>query len=121
MIGRDVPTETKKTWDPGNAKRHFLAHAVQERLPEYDVVLGGATTLDVTMRGVNKAYGVEWLSKTLGIPAPEMFYVGDALYPDGNDEPVIATGIQVRGTSGPAETEKIIDELLATLATPIIV
>lgn len=115
MIGRDVPTQLKKTWDPGNAKRHLLANVVAEKLPQYDVVLGGATTLDVTMHKINKAYGVQWLSKTLNIPVSEMFYVGDALYPDGNDEPVIATGIQVRGTSGPTETEKIIDDLLTTL------
>ena len=121
MIGREVPTDVKKVWDPGNAKRHLLAHAVAARLPQYDVVLGGATTLDVTVRNINKAYGVHWLSKTLNIAPAQMLYVGDALYPDGNDEPVIATGIQVRGTSGPAETEKIIDELLATLVIPQIV
>jgi hypothetical protein len=41
-----------------------------------------------------------------------MLFVGDALYPGGNDEVVISTGAQTRSTSGPPETNKIIEELL---------
>lgn len=112
MIGRDVPAELKHTWDPGNTKRHQLAHAVAAKLPQYDVVMGGATTIDVTKKDINKAYGVRWLSEILRMPPEDMLYVGDALYPDGNDEPVIATGVQIIATTGPKETEIILDELI---------
>lgn len=115
MIGNDAPTDIRHTWDPGNALRHTFALAVQAKLPQYDVVMGGATTIDVTKKAINKAYGVRWLSDTFRIPTTDMLYVGDALYPDGNDEPVIATGIQVLATTGPKETEVIIDELLEQL------
>ncbi len=112
MLGREVPTDMRHTWDPGNMKRHELADAIAKKLPQYDVVLGGATTIDVTKKDMNKAHGVRWLSSILRIDPTEMLYVGDALYPDGNDEPVIATGCMVRSTSGPAETFGIINELL---------
>jgi hypothetical protein len=42
-----------------------------------------------------------------------MLYVGDALYPGGNDEVVILTGVQTRAVANPTETETIIDEILA--------
>ncbi len=117
-LGRDVPRDLKYSWDPNNAKRAALREAIAARLPEFDVLMGGATSTDITKKGVNKSYGVRWLSERLGIPAQEMLYVGDALYPGGNDYVVIETGIQARSTSGPVETQKIIDELLAVCKGP---
>ena len=113
-LGRDVPADLKYSWDPGNAKRAALRERIAEKLPQFDVLMGGATSTDVTKKGVNKSYGVRWLSERLSTPASEMLYVGDALYPGGNDYVVIETGIRTRATSGPEETLKIIDELLAT-------
>ncbi|HWP61785.1 MAG TPA: HAD-IIB family hydrolase [Candidatus Paceibacterota bacterium] len=111
-LGYDVPADLKYSWDPGNLRRSKLRDAIAAKLPEFDVLMGGATSTDVTKKGVNKSYGVNWLSKHLNIPASEMLYVGDALFPGGNDFVVIETGIQTRITKGPAETLGIIDELL---------
>jgi HAD superfamily hydrolase (TIGR01484 family) len=111
-LGRDVPRDLKYSWDPDNTKRAALRDAIAAKLPEFDVLMGGATSTDITKKGVNKSYGVRWLAQHLSIPAAEMLYVGDALYPGGNDYVVIDTGIQTRSTKGPEETKKIIDELL---------
>ena len=78
--------------------------------------MGGMTTVDITHKGINKAYGVRWLSEKLGIPAGEMLYVGDALFEGGNDIVVIPTGIQTRSVSGPPETLAVIEELLKACA-----
>jgi hypothetical protein len=42
-----------------------------------------------------------------------MLYVGDALFPGGNDEIVKETGIPTQQVSGPAETKEIIEKVLA--------
>jgi hypothetical protein len=42
-----------------------------------------------------------------------MVFVGDALYPGGNDAAVKKTGIQTIMTSGPRETMKIIKNILS--------
>ena len=42
--------------------------------------LGGATSIDVTKPGIDKAYGIKKLQETLGISIKEMIYVGDALF-----------------------------------------
>ncbi len=116
-LGTKVPHDLKYSWDPGNKRRATLRDAIAAKLPEFDVLMGGATSTDVTRKGVNKSHGVNWLSKKLGIPASEMLYVGDALYPGGNDEVVTATGIQTREVSGPPETLKVLDELLVACDT----
>jgi HAD superfamily hydrolase (TIGR01484 family) len=113
MIKSDAPQEIKKSWDPDQAKRTLLKTALEKMLPEHEVRIGGNVTIDITKKGIDKAYGVTWLHERLGIPTGEMLYVGDALYQGGNDAVVIPTGIQVRSTSGPTETLRIMDEILS--------
>src|SRR3989344_2390452 len=110
----DGASKTKKSlWDPDMTKRPKLAASLREKLPGYAVLIGGKTTIDIVRKGISKAFGVEWLAKELDIPAAEMLFVGDAFYEGGNDSVVIPTGIQTRTTSGPEETERLIDEMLA--------
>ena len=115
-LGVKVPTDLKYSWDPGNIRRKTLRDAIAKALPEYDVLMGGATSTDVTKSGINKAYGVRWFAERLNIPTSEMLYVGDALEEGGNDFVVIETGVQTRPTSGPEQTLKIIDEILTSCA-----
>ena len=114
-LGVGAPTEERKAWDPDGKKRMQLREVLMHKLPQFDVYIGGATSVDVTLKGINKSYGVQWYARHLGLEPSEMLYIGDALYEGGNDAVVIPTGIQTRPTSGPAETETIIDELLVTL------
>lgn len=109
----DGATKTKKSaWDPEFVKRPKLAEILRTKLLGYEVLIGGKTTIDIVRKGISKAYGVEWLSKELGILAKDMLFIGDAFYEGGNDASVIPTGIQTHATSGPEETEKMIDEML---------
>lgn len=111
-IGFDAPAEVKNSWDPERTKRSGLKEALERRLPNVEVSIGGSTTIDITPKEVDKAHGVRWLSKQLGIAPQEMLYVGDALFEGGNDSVVIPTGIETRFVTGPDETSNVIDELL---------
>lgn len=112
-VGIAAPLEYKNSWDPGGAKRRDLFDTLRQTLPDFEVLLGGKTTIDITRKGVNKAYGVGWLSKHLNIPAEEMLYVGDAFHEGGNDRVVIPTGINTRPVAGPQETSGVIAEVLS--------
>jgi len=112
-IGQEAPVEAKKAWDPDRRKRTLLRDVIAKRLPDYEVKTGGSTTVDVTKRGINKAYGLGKLSERLDIPLADMLYIGDALYPGGNDEIVKTTDIQTRKVAGPVETAEVIRGLLA--------
>ena len=116
FLGLEAPLEAKKAWDPDLSKRTRLLAAISKRIPQLDSRIGGMTTIDVTKHGINKSYGVRWLSERLKIPASEMLFIGDALYEGGNDAVVIPTGIQTRSVADPAETLTVIDELLKDCA-----
>lgn len=112
-LGQEAPIEEKVTWDPDQSKREKLRAAVAELLPGYDVKRGGSTSIDVTKHGINKAYGIKRLSDHLGIPPSDMLYVGDQLFPGGNDEVVKETNIKTQAVKDPGETELVIKAMLA--------
>ena len=55
--------------------------------------MGGATSIDVTKPGIDKAYGVRKLRDVLGISLKEMIFIGDALFAGGNDYPAEQAGV----------------------------
>jgi len=112
----DATQHEKRAWDPDSAKRTKLMNVMREKIPEFEIFIGGKTTIDVTLEGITKKYGVTWLAKELGLEPREMIFVGDGFYEGGNDAVVIPTGIQTLETQGPAETLEIIDELLERLS-----
>ncbi len=112
-VGTEAPADIKASWDPNAEKRLHIARVLKERIPEFDILLGGASTIDFTRKDTNKSYGVKWFADYLKTTPQEMLYVGDALYPGGNDEVVIPTGIQTRDVANPKDTPAILDEILA--------
>ena len=67
-LGQQAPLEEKKKWDPDFAKRKQIKSALDKLIPEFSVRLGGATSIDVTKQGIDKAYGIRKLRDVLGIP-----------------------------------------------------
>lgn len=114
-LGIDAPVDKKLKWDPDRRKRAPLKEFLDHRLAGFDldIRISSRTAIDITKKGVNKSLGVRWLAEHLDIKPQEMIFVGDALGPEGNDAIVIPTGVLTRETSSPAETEKIISEILA--------
>ena len=115
-LGQQAPLKEKAQWDPDFAKRKKIKALLDKSLPDFSVRLGGSTSIDVTLPGIDKAYGIRKLRDVLEIPIAEMIYVGDALFPGGNDHPARETGavcIQVRD---PNETKLVIEAINACLS-----
>jgi len=87
-LGQEAPLDAKKAWDPDRKKREAMQRAAQRELPDLSVNIGGSTSIDVTRKGVDKAYGLRKLAEASGVPLAEMIFMGDAVYPGGNDWPV---------------------------------
>jgi phosphomannomutase len=111
-LGQSAPVELKKVWDPDRKKREKIVEILKDKIQEYDVRIGGMTSIDITRRGVNKAYGIHKLEQYLNIPIDNMVFVGDKLMPGGNDYPAKATGIDCIQVTGPDETKGLIDSWL---------
>ncbi len=111
-LGQNAPVKEKEKWDPDRRKREILIKFLQDKIPEFEIHMGGMTSIDVTKKGINKAYGIRRASKELGIDIPKMMFVGDALYEGGNDEPAKETGIQCVPVKDIEETKKLIREII---------
>jgi phosphomannomutase len=82
-LGQQAPLEERNKWDPDFAKRKKIKATLDILIPEFSVRMGGATSIDVTKPGIDKAYGIGKLRDILGISLEEMIYIGDALFPGG--------------------------------------
>ncbi len=114
-LGQQAPLDEKKKWDPDFAKRKKIKALLDKLIPEFSVRLGGATSIDVTKHGIDKAYGIRKLRDVLDIPIPEMLYIGDAVFPGGNDYPAKEAGALCIEVKDPHETKRVIEAILACL------
>ncbi|WP_380782022.1 HAD-IIB family hydrolase [Sphingomonas sp. R86520] len=94
-LGQEAPIDAKHRWDPDFAKRKVIQADLQTRLPGLSINMGGATSIDITREGVDKAYGLKKLSDASGIALDKMMFIGDAIFPGGNDYPAEQLGLDV--------------------------
>lgn len=111
-LGQNAPLDKKKAWDPDQAKRQKIKAYLETMLPEADISIGGTTSIDILPKGINKAAGLGALLATLGLEKDEMAYVGDALFPGGNDYSVSEYGIECFKVANPRETAVLIKSWL---------
>ena len=115
-LGQNAPLGPKEAWDPNQAKRRLIQADLQPRLPEVSVRVGGATSIDITRKGVDKAYGMERLAEISGLSKTEMLFFGDALYPGGNDAPVRETaGIDSVQVYAVEQTKRALEAVILCL------
>jgi phosphomannomutase len=110
-LGQEAPLDAKKAWDPDFAKRKRLQAALQAQLPDLSINVGGSTSIDITRKGIDKAYGMRRLTEASGIPSEAILFLGDAIYPGGNDYPVAQAGIDSIKVRDPEETMQVVDAI----------
>ena len=115
-LGQKAPLAEKVKWDPDFAKRQKMKVIVDSMIPEFSVRLGGSTSIDVTKPGIDKAYGIRKLRDVLGVAIAEMIFVGDALFPGGNDYPAEQAGAYSIRVRDPQETKRVIEAIVACLS-----
>jgi len=114
-LGQQAPIEEKTKWDPDFTKRKKIKALLDNLIPEFYVRLGGTTSVDVTKPGIDKAYGIRKLRDTLGIAIQEMIFIGDALFPGGNDYPAKEAGVVSIQVRDPNESKRVIEAIIACL------
>lgn len=114
-LGQQAPLGAKEAWDPDFAKRKAIAAILAGTLPNFSVRLGGTTSIDVTRLGIDKAYGIRKLRDVLHIPLDRMLYVGDAIFPGGNDYAALQAGVDTVAVRDPEDTKRVIETIIALL------
>lgn len=111
-LGQEAPLDQKNTWDPDHKKREEMVNELKQIIPEFNIQIGGSTSIDVTARGVDKASGIDNIQKYLKLTDEEVVFVGDAIFPGGNDYPATRTGVECIKVENPADTERLIKSWL---------
>ena len=113
-IGQKATKEDKYTWDPDHEKRNAIVKIAKTKMPDMEFGIGGTTSIDVTMPGVNKAYGMTKLMEQLNLVKDDILFFGDMVQPGGNDRPVPEMGIDTIAVRDPKETANVLQGILFT-------
>ena len=111
--GSDAPLAIKSVWDPDRNKRLKMIEVLYRFLPEFELRTGGSNSIDVTRKGIDKAYGIKQMEKHLGLSRNEILFIGDDLGPGGNDAPVKDIGVDCVSVVDEEETKRILREVIA--------
>ncbi len=87
-IGRHASSELKGKYDPDGSKRQVWIGFLKGLLGEkYDFKIGGTTSLDITQKGLDKEWGIRKFLKHHNLNSENVLFIGDKIYPGGNDYP----------------------------------
>lgn len=89
-----------------------IAKLMSKYLPNMHVKAAGHTSVDVTQKGIDKAYGLKQIEKYLHVKIKDMLFVGDAIFPGGNDYAVTKTKVDYFPVKDPEDTKKVIRQVL---------
>jgi len=112
-LGQQAPIDAKEHWDPKFEKRKIIQAELKQRLPGLSINMGGATSIDITREGVDKAYGLKKLRDASGIPLDAMMFIGDAIFPGGNDYSAKELGLDTVRVRDPQDTLGVIAAIVA--------
>jgi len=111
-LGQHAPIEVKKLWDSNQEKRQQIKKDLEKKLPDVNIIIGGTTSIDILPYGFDKAKGLIRLLTKIDMTIDDMIFVGDAIFPGGNDYSAYEAGIESIKVSGPEETAKVIKKLI---------
>jgi hypothetical protein len=107
-LGQQAKVEDKKAWDPDQRKRKKIVSVIGPQVPEVTMLINAYSSIDIVPKGFNKAVGLTRYLDKIGLNKSDIVYVGDALFPGGNDYSIVEAGIENIAVKGPEETEVII-------------
>jgi phosphomannomutase len=112
--GQLASPERKYAWDPDMKKRNAIREIMAPQLTDYEIRIGGTTSIDVTRPGIDKAYGMNKLMSELEIGKDDILFIGDKLEEGGNDYPVKAMGIDTIAVEGWQDTALVVEAIIKT-------
>lgn len=112
MLGKKGVALKDKWRDENTPMKLKIAKLMQKYLPQFSIRAAGHTSVDVTKKGIDKAYGLRQVEKYLKVKIKDMLFVGDSIFPGGNDYAVTTTPVDYIAVKDPEETKEIIREVL---------
>jgi len=114
-LGQEAPLIAKNNWDADRSKREALQKRLRQALPHLSINIGGSTSIDITRKGVDKQYGLTKLLPIVGVGKAEVLFVGDAIFPGGNDYPAKEMGLDTIKVDEIEQTRLVISTVATVL------
>ncbi len=111
LLGHHEDVAKKEAFDPDCKKREtmLLEHPLVSETVE--VKIGGTTTFDYFEKGKNKGRNVTRFAKLMGWRLEDCVYIGDRLFPGGNDDTVLGVCDTLQ-VSGPDDTFAAVKKII---------
>ena len=110
--GQSSPLAVKKKWNQGSDIRPRIMDELGKILPDFGIRAGGLTSIDITKKGVNKGSTTERFIRVIHAPKSSVLFIGDAIFPGGNDYAAFEAGFDCLKVKSPTDTKKIIKKVL---------
>ena len=104
--------EIRNAIDPNGDIRRLLIAQLKLWLPNYEIRIGGKTSIDIQPKGISKKNGVDRLTRFLNLKPEEVVFIGDRCFEGGNDW--MENKYKSYNVNSIAETKKILKELIET-------
>jgi HAD superfamily hydrolase (TIGR01484 family) len=109
IVNPEFATDKERnTADPTTTLRRNIIKQLD--LTDYNVRIGGKTSIDVNLKNVSKRHGVDVLKKHLKLKDSEILFIGDRCFKGGND--YMEDIYESKQVTGPRHTKQIIRRLL---------
>src|SRR3989339_481708 len=110
--GQQAPVVIKLAFDPDRKKREKIKAFLEPKLPEVSIMINGTSSIDILPKGFNKAVGLMRFLNKMGLEKSDVIFVGDGIFPGGNDYSVFEAGFDTIAVKNPEETELLIKKWL---------
>lgn len=114
-VGQKAPLAEKQEWNEKYDVRPKLRLALLKYLSDFEVRQGGLTSIDVTKKGIDKAYGIQQVMQRFSVDKKDIVYIGDALFKGGNDYAAKRAGVTTIEVKDAEDTKIFIRHFLALL------
>ena len=111
-LGQEAPLEEKVVRDPDFKKRKVIQAELERRIPQFSINSWWSTSIDITMKWVDKAFWVRKIAEHFPVEMDEILFIWDAVFPGGNDYPPFTIWIDSIKTEWVEHTKEIIRRLI---------
>ena len=111
-LGQKASLKDKEDWDSFGIKRREIRDAVKVMFPEYSVRVGGLTSVDISIQGIDKEYAINELLEWNQFEQSEVLYIGDKFRPGENDYPALVAGVTCLRVTSYADTPRVVGKYL---------
>ncbi len=112
-LGQEAPLSEKQKWNKSeNGLRFKIVSKLKEYIPDMEVRVAGLTSIDVTLKGIDKKFGIEQIEKYLNVSKTDIIFFGDVFEPEGNDYPALEAGALCYKVDSVQDTKNMIRYIL---------